>query len=203
MSRLHVLLSMILVSVSCAPSAEDAVNDAGAISGRVLPADASVRIAAKTAGSDYEIKGNIKGEVTLTKGGPFSMKGLPPGKYDLLFFLQGASKENYFAKRWSEVVVQAGKTTSGINYRLTPRGSECLIDEILVAFREETKAEEARKLIRAAGCVIKDTPLDLGQIIYTPDIPDDKSVEEMIEVFKKQESVAYAEPNGIAAIGAK
>jgi len=203
MRRLHVLLSMILFSVSCTPSAENAVNDAGAISGRLLPTDASVRVIAKTAGTEYKIKRNIKGEVTLTKGGPFTIKGLPPGKYDLLFFLQGASKEKYFATRWSEVVVQAGKTTSGINYRLTPRGSGYLIDEILVAFREETKAEEARKLIRAAGCVIKNTPLDLGQTIYTLDIPDDKSVEEMIEVFKKQESVAYAEPNGVAAIDAK
>ncbi len=69
--------------------------------------------------------------------------------------------------------------------------------------QEKTKVEEARKVIRAAGCVVKDTPLDLGTIIYTVDIPDDKSVAEMIKVFKKDKSVAYAEPNGISTIDAK
>ncbi len=203
MKRLPVFLSIVLFSVSCATSAEDTANVAGAISGRIFPKDASVRIIAKTAGTEYKIKGNIKGEVTLTKGGDFTIKGLPPGKYDLLFFLQGKSKKKYFATRWSEVVVQPGKTTSGINYRLTPQGSKYLIDEILVAFREETKAEEARKVIREAGCVIKDTPLHLGTTIYTLDIPEGKSVEEMIKVFKKDKSVAYAEPNGISTIDAK
>jgi hypothetical protein len=203
MKRLPVFLSIVLFSVSCATSAEGAANDAGAIRGRILPKDASVRIIAKTAGTEYNIKGNIKGEVTLTKGGDFTIKGLPSGKYDLLFFLQGKSKKKYFATRWSEVVVQRGKTTSGINYRLTPLGSKHLIDEVLVAFKEKTRAEEARKVIRAAGCVIKDTPLDLGTIIYTLDIPDDKSVEEMIKVFKKDKSVAYAEPNGISTIDGK
>ena len=183
--------------------AEAADKKKGAISGRISPKDASVRIIAKTSGTEYKIKENIKGEVTLTKGGDFTIKGLPPGKYDLLFFLQGESKKKYFATRWSEVVVQPGKTTSGINYRLTPLGSKQLIDEILVAFKEGTKPEEARKAIRAAGCIVKDTPLDLGTIIYTVDIPDDKSVEGMIKIFKKDKRIAYAEPNGIDTIDTK
>ena len=203
MKRLPVFLSIVLFFVSCATSTEDTANDAGAISGRILPKDVSVRIIAKTAGTEYRIKGNIKGEVTLTKGGGFIIKGLPAGKYDLLFFLQGRSKKKYFTTRWSEVVVQPGKTTSRINYRLTPIGSEHLIDEVLVAFKEKTKIEEARKVIRTAGCVVKDTPLDLGTIIYTVDIPDDKSVAGMIKVFKKDKSVVYAEPNGISMIDTK
>jgi hypothetical protein len=183
--------------------AEDADKRSGAISGRIEPKDASVRIIAKVSGSEYKVKGNIKGEVSLTKGGDFTIKGVPPGKYDLLFFLQGESKKKYFATRWSEVVVQAGKTTSGINYRLTPLGSKHLLDEILVAFNEGTKQEEARKAILAAGCIVKDTPIDLGTIVYTVDIPDDKSVEEMIKIFKKDKRTAYAEPNGIATTDTK
>ena len=175
----------------------------GDISGRISPKDASVRIIAKKSGTEYKIKGNIKGEVTLTKGGYFTIKGLPPGKYDLLFFLLEDSKKKYFATRWSEVVVQPGYVTSGINYRLTPLGSKHLIDEILVAFKEGTKPEEARKAIQAAGCIVKDTPLDLGTIIYTVDIPDGKSIDEMIKVFKKDRRIAYAEPNGITTIDAK
>jgi len=203
MKRLPILLSIVWFSVSSATFAEGAANDVGAISGRILPKDVSVRIIAKTAGTEYRIKGNIKGEVTLAKGGNFVIKGLPAGKYDLLFFLQGRSKQKYFATRWSEVVVQPGETTSRIDYRLTPIGSEHLIDEVLVAFKEKTQAEEARKVIRAAGCVVKDTPFDLGTMIYTVDIPDDKSVAEMIKIFKKDKSVAYAEPNGISTIDVK
>lgn len=182
--------------------AEAADKKKGAISGRISPKDASVRIIAKISGTEYKIKGNIKGKVTLAKGGDFTIKGLPPGKYDLLFFLEGDSKKKYFVTRWSEIVVQPGKTTPGINYRLTPLGSN-LIDEVLVAFKKGTKPEEAQKAIRAAGCIVKDTPLDLGTIIYTVDIPDDKSVEEMIKIFKKDKRVAYAEPNGIDAIDTK
>ena len=198
-------LSVLILAIFVVPFvifAEAADKKKGSISGHISPKDASVRIIAKTSGTEYKVKGNIKGEVTLAQGGGFTLR-LPPGKYDLLFFLQGESKKKYFVTRWSEVVVHAGKTTSGINYRLTPIGSKHLIDEILVAFKEETKPEEALKVIRAAGCVIKDTPLDLGTIIYTADIPDDKSVEQMIKVFKNDKHVAYAEPNGIDTIDTK
>ena len=203
MKKSFVFFNIVLFLVSCVTYAEDIANNTGTISGRISPKDASAQIIAKTAGTEYKIKGNIKGEVTLTQGGDFTIKGLPPGKYDLLFFLQGKSKKKYFTTRWSEIVVQSGKITSGINYRLTPLSSKYLIDEILVAFKEATKAEEARKVIRAAGCIIKDTPLHLGTTIYTLDIPDDKSIDEMIKVFKKDKRVAYAEPNGISRIDAK
>ncbi len=204
MKILPALLSIVLFSISCVASAEDTADNAGAISGRISPENVSARIIAKTAGTEYKIKKNIKGEVTLTKGGDFSIKGLPAGKYDLLFLLQGDSKKKYFATRWSEVIVQPGKTTSGINYRLTPQGSKHLIDEVLVAFNKDTKVEEVKKTIRLADCVIKDTPLQLGETtIYTVDIPDNKSVDEMIKVFVKKRGVAYAEPNAIATIAAR
>ncbi len=183
------------------PQVEAAVSsDTGAVSGRISPADVAVRIVAKTAGTEYKVKGNIKGEITLTQGGNFTISNLPAGKYDLLFLLQGESQKKYFATRWSEVVVQGGKATSGINYRLTTVGSEQLIDEVLVGFKKGTTTEQARKMIQSAGCVIKDTPLDLGNVIYTVDIPDDKSVKEMVEWFTGKEGVAYAEPNGITTV---
>lgn len=183
--------------------AEDTANETGAISGRILPKDASVRIIAKLAGTEYRIKENIKGEVTLTKGGDFIIKGLLPGKYDLLFFLQGETNRKYMAARWSEVDVKEGKTTSGINYRLTPQGSEQLIDEVVVAF-EGVNAADAQQIIHDAGCIVKDSPLNLGATtIYTVDIPDEKNVPEMIRLFKQKKGVKYAEPNGIATIDAK
>jgi hypothetical protein len=172
----------------------------GAIKGRISPKDVSVRIVAKRAGTDHRDPGNIQGEVTLVGGGPFTIDGLAPGKYDLLFFLQGRSQEKYMATRWSEIVVTPGETTSGIRYRLTPRGAPHLIDEVLVAFAGVSDAR-ARATIRAAGCTVKDAPLELGRTtVYAVDIPDDKSVAEMVEHFERKRGVKYAEPNGIATI---
>ena len=179
-----------------------AAAETGAVSGRISPKGASVRIIAKTAGTEHRIKANVKGEVTLEKGGDFTIKGLPPGKYDLLFFLQGESKKKYTAARWSEVVVKAGETTSGIHCRLTPQGSPHLIDEVIVAFKPTVSDAAARKIIRQAGCTVKDAPLRFGgTAAYTVDIPDDKSVAEMIKLFKQKKGVKYVEPNGIVTIG--
>lgn len=132
----------------------------GTISGRVTPDDASVRIIAKISGTDYEKPGNIKGEVTLTKGGNFQFDDLPPGNYDLLFFLLGESKERYIASSWSEVIVEAGKITEGINYRLTPMQSTFMIDEILVIFIN-TNDTDARKAIKREGFIVKDAPFSI------------------------------------------
>ena len=50
---------MVLLSVSCATSGENTVNDVGGISGRISPKDASVGIIAKTGDTEYKVKGNI------------------------------------------------------------------------------------------------------------------------------------------------
>ncbi len=200
MARSAILTGMVIVAMASA-SAADKKGDSGSVSGKISPEDASVRIIAKLAGTEHRVKKNIKGEVTLTKGGAFTIRDLPAGKYDLLFFLQGKSKKKYMATRWSEVVVAEGETTSGINYRLTPVGSAHLIDEVLVAF-EGGKDKDAQETIQTAGCTVKDRPMKLGKTtVYTVDIPDDKSVQDMVEVFQKTKGVKYAEPNGIATTG--
>jgi hypothetical protein len=173
----------------------------GSVSGKISPKGVEIRIIAKTAGTEHRNPKNVKGDVTLKDGGAFTMRNIPPGKYDLLFFLQGDSKKKYTATRWSEVVVKAGKTTGGINYRLTPINSPHLIDEVLVGFVGVSDAA-ARKVLAEAGCTVKDRPLKLGRTTtYTVDIPDDKSVAEMIELLSKKKGVRYAEPNGIMRAG--
>ena len=56
MKRLPALLSIVLFSISCVASAEDTADNAGAISGRISPENALVRIIAKTVGTEYKIK---------------------------------------------------------------------------------------------------------------------------------------------------
>lgn len=152
------------------------------------------------AGTAYEIRENVKGEVLLEKGGEFTIEGLPPGQYDLLFFLKGESQKRYIATRWSGVSVNAVKTTSGINYRLTPRGSPHLIDEVLVGFAG-VSAAAARKTIGAVSCIVNDEPLVMGdKTTYTVDIPDDKGVADMLELFGKKTGVEYVVPNAMAGV---
>jgi hypothetical protein len=189
-----------LLIASSALFAQDQAKSKGTVSGRISPEDVSVLVIAKVAGTAYEIRENVKGEVLLEKGGEFTIEGLPPGQYDLLFFLKGESQRRYIATRWSEVSVNAGKTTSGINYRLTPRGSPHLIDEVLVGFAGVSEAD-ARKTIRAAGCIVKDEPLVMDdKTTYVVDIPDDKSVADMIELLGQKPGVEYVTPNAMAGV---
>ncbi len=200
MKKLYAITTIVVVSLFCAACGDDHgtnTTSTGTISGSISPEDASVRIIAKTAGTDYQVEGNIKGEVTLTGGGDFTIKGLPEGTYDLLFILQGEPATKYIASHWSEVVVKPGESTLGINYRLTPQGSAYMIDEVLVSFSKSVSDANAREVIRSLGCIIKDSPLDLGQVtVYVVDI----SVEDMIMIFTRQSSVLSAEPNGIATL---
>lgn len=202
MRNLFIVICFAGVFVFLATCRSQGADKTGAIRGRISPKGVSVRIIAKFSGTEYRKKENIKGEVVLKKSGPFIIKNLPPGKYDLLFFLQGESKKKYMATRWSEIHVQAGKTTTGINYRLTPAGSPHLVDEVLVGFAGVAE-EKARKILEKTGCTIKNRPLKLGKTtVYTVDIPDEKSVKQMIARLTKIKGVKYAEPNGICTINA-
>lgn len=193
-----IILSIIFFLVSCTIFEKNGTGNSGAISGHISPEDVSLRIVAKTAGTEYKNKKNIKSEVTLSKGGNFTLKNLPSGKYDLLFFLSEKSKKKYIASRWSEVLVNPGKTTSGINYRLTPQGSQYLIDEILITFKGHVSIEEAKNIIHSAGCIIKSAPYNQSKFTtYTIDIPDDKDIHDMIHMFKQKKDVKHAEPNMI------
>src|SRR5260221_13131218 len=89
----------------------------GRISGRISPAGVSVKIVAKLKGTDASQKANVKGEVELPKAGEFAIDKVSPGNYDLLFTLQGEEGKKFIATRWSEVEVEAGRTTAGCNYR--------------------------------------------------------------------------------------
>lgn len=176
-------------------------NNSGAISGHISPKDVSLKIVAKAAGTEYKIKENIKSEVTLSKGGAFTIKNLPSGNYDLLFFLSEESKKKYIASRWSEVLVNSGKTTSGINYRLTPKGSQYLIDEMLITFKGHVSIKKVKNIIHSAGCIIKSAPYNQSKFTtFTVDIPDEKNIHDMIRMFKQNKDVKHAEPNMIMTI---
>jgi len=169
----------------------------GRISGSISPA-VGVRVLAKLKGTDASKAENVKGEIELPHGGEFTIDKLPAGNYDLLFDLIGNAQ--FVATRWSEIDVEAGTTTSGIDYRLTPEGNAFLIDEVLVGF--STTDEEARATIAALGCRIKDQPVALDEkTYYLVDIPDDKTVDQMVEVFAARAGVTSADPNYLSRPG--
>jgi hypothetical protein len=169
----------------------------GSIKGRVSP-EAAVRIVAKLAQTDASKPENVKGEVTLAKGGEFEIKGLPPGKYDLLFELQGEDKKKWIATRWSEIEVEAGKAIEGIGCRLTPVGAPHAVDELILSFKPDAAPAERAKAIADLGCRVKSRGARDRFVVV--DLPDDKSVAEMAEAFRKLPVVATADPNGISRI---
>jgi len=169
----------------------------GSITGRVSP-EAAVRIVAKLAGTDASIPANVKAEVLLEKGGEFRLEGLPPGTYELLFRLQGEAAKRYFASLWGEIAVEAGKSTDGICYRLTPSDAPHEVDALIVSFKASTPDADCVKAIESLGCRVKRrTP---KQPRYVVDLPDDKSVEELIPAFKALTGVEFAEPSRIGRI---
>jgi hypothetical protein len=188
------VISIVVFSlISVAGYAQEAGRDVGAISGRIVPTGASIKIIAKTAGTE-----DVKGEVLLPRGGDFIIEKLPAGKYDLLFFLLGDSASKYIATRWSEIIVQPGKIVTGINYRLTPIESDYLLDEIIVAFNKNLNTEEITKLISSERCIVKDTPDNMGEYTsYLIHIPNDKNVIDMIRLFKDKKGIRFAEHNWI------
>ncbi len=170
-------------------------QETGWIRGRISP-PAALRIVAKLAQTDASKPENVKGEARLEKGGAFEIKGLPPGKYDLLFELQGEDAKRFFARRWSEIVVEAGKAVEGINYRLTPADASQVEDEVVLTFDPAAPAEAREKAIAGLGCRVKQRGARDQYVVV--DLPDDKSVAEMVQAFRKLDLVATADPNGIS-----
>ena len=190
MKRLLLVILFFIVTVEISYG-EEIQAKPGKISGRISPHDVSITIVAKIAGTSPE-GDNVKGVIQLPYGGNFTFDNIPPGKYDLLFYLSGESRYTYFAHRWSEIVVEAGKTTSGINYRLTPQHVDHLIDEVSVEFGKDFPHTEALKIIESLNCKVKDEPLVLDTVYYLVDIPDDRTVDEMIKAFKGKKGVIDA-----------
>lgn len=186
----------LLLMVLCAPQDKKT----GAIKGHVSP-EGSIKLILKKEQTDPKQPGNVKGEVLLPKGGDFTIENVPPGRYDLLFELQGEEQKKWIAGYWGDLVVEAGKTIEGINYRLTPSDAPFMVDEVVVALKAGATEAELRKSVEAARCRIKKRPAKPGKgAPYVVDIPDETSVDAMIPILKALPCVEYAEKNGIKRI---
>lgn len=170
----------------------------GTITGRITP-EVPIKLILKKEQSDAKNAENVKGEVLLPKGGEFRIENIPPGRYDLLFEIQGDEAKKWHVGYWSDLAVQAGKAIEGINYRLTPADSRHMIDEILVTFKDGISDAEIRKIVEDQRCRIKRRPPKPGKAsFYMIDIPDDTTVEQMVDVFKALPSVTLASKNGLS-----
>jgi hypothetical protein len=169
----------------------------GSIQGRISP-EVNVRILAVPQGKDYSQPANVKGEVTLEKGGAFEIKGLAPGRYALHFQLKGADVGKYMGKNYGEIDVKAGQATEEIRHRLTPIDATHMIDEVIVTFAEGVGEAARAKTTADLGCRVKER--SYVPDVWVVDIPDDRTVEEMVEAFKKAPGVKLVSRNGIARV---
>lgn len=158
------------------------------VAGTISP-ETPVRLILKKFQTDAAMKENVVGDVLLKEGGAFAFNRVPPGKYDLLI----RPEKEFMGSRW-EILVEKSKPVSGISYRLTPNGSRAMIDEVIVALNPGT---DVAKLVEPLGCKPQ-TFLFKDRVLLN--IPDDKTVEEMIATLTGKPGVVVASQNGISSI---
>ena len=180
----YVLLLFSCLNLTTVCHSEETHLQPGGVNGSITPNDVQITVTLKTAGKEL-IGENIKGSVTLTNGGSFDFSDVPPGKYDLMFTLHEDSRYKYFVDNWSNIVVKPGQITSGVDYRLTSQDTNYLIDEIVVEFPNDIPKDKVISYIEQLNCHLTREPLDLLTTFYFLNIPDDKTVDELIEEFKK------------------
>ena len=94
-----------------------------------------------------------------------------------------------------------GEKARGYGIRLTPAGSDHLVDEVLVGFAAKTSKKDIMAILNATGCRPKAAPIELGEtVVYTVDIADNLTVEQAINSIKGRPGVKYAEPNGLVSL---
>lgn len=172
----------------------------GTIEGRVSP-EVPVKLVLKKEQMDAAKPENVKAELLLPKGGDFKLENIPPGRYDLMFLVQGDDSKKWIARYWGDLNVEAGKTIEGIHYRLTPGDARFMIDEVLVSLKPGSTEAELRKAVKDLRCRIKQRPPfpEKGGV-FSVDIPDEKSVEEMLPLFQALPCVQLASKNGISRV---
>ena len=80
---------------------------------------------------------------------------------------------------------------------LAPSAVEYVPDEILVKFKPDVRADAINKMNSEYGTSVKSTLLSGTKVL---NVPSDKTVDAMVEVYQRLPEVEYAEPNYIAHV---
>jgi len=178
----------------------------GSISGKVMGTDQTVKVRAIQNLS-------LVSETTTNSDGNYKIEDLPEGKYGLLFAKEDVVyiyndqiNSSWYTEEGNievneTIVVNSGKNSGDYNIDLGPIPSwgtgehpDYGADEVFVLFNDEVPQNKIEALITDYNCSINHK-YESGS--YLSDIPDNKTVLEMIRAFKSESIVKFSHPNRI------
>lgn len=188
------------------PSTSRPDSTFGSISGRVST-KAHVIVYAVLAGQQLDPADRTHA-TELPQGGPFRIANLPAASYHLHIIAQGddAARFSDLTLAWSDIAVRAGADSGSHSIRLTPADAEAFVDEVLVTFKPDVPVQRAEAVIRSLGCQIKGgypTPAMAApgerpySAFYLLDIPDSKTVQQMVAAFTAIDDVQSVQANDL------
>lgn len=130
----------------------------------------------------------------------FKIVELPLGSVDL--FLERAG---FFTIKKTEINLSTGETVLNEPLVLTRAvaDSDLIIpDEVIVEFKPGVSREQMLQTIAGANCIIKraDTPVTGSGRNFLLDIPDDKTVWEIVAFFNALPIIEYAVPSRVVRV---
>lgn len=174
----------------------------GSISGKVIPANSGIKVRAIQNLA-------VIGETTVDPSdGSYVITNLPEGKYALLIIDWGDRGYVYNDEinyHWHSginetITVIAGKDSPNHDYYLGTEPADYIADEIILIFNYSIPVEKRIEIISSNNCSIKErTEWDDPEVTdtYLIDIPDDKTVFEMLGIFRSNPDVNDAQHNFI------
>ena len=168
----------------------------GTISGRVTPAKAGIRVKAIQ---------NLSfiAETTTNSDGSYKIINLTEGRYGLLFVMeeQGYIYNDEINSEWfdekgsikpNENIVVTNQDSSKYNIDLNNEQSDYAADMIAIDFKQNVSTEERESIIHYYNCSI----IKVGDVLgaYRLKIPTDKTVLEMVNIFKSNPKIEDATP---------
>lgn len=130
----------------------------------------------------------------------FKITDLPIDTVDII-----AKGSHYFASKKCCVLLEEGENSFSPSLvdtsNLDPQGwPQWVQDEVLITFKDTTvDSLEANSILESYDCLVVEVLCKcLGHQLFKVDIPDDRTVPEMIEMLTLDERVRYACPNHLA-----
>jgi hypothetical protein len=175
-------------------SCPDELKGTGSISGFIAPKESYAKV---TAWKDNKCCSTI----INPEDGSYKISNLKEGIYDLV--VSSGEYFNYSSNYGKYQTIVESNKESNNNIKLTKVGADYLADEIFVWFKGDVLKERIDEINKEMGCRVL-SAYTSGQhvgdsyiplYVYELLIPFEKTVEEMIEIYKKKPEVMDAEVN--------
>lgn len=168
------------------------IGKTGSISGYINPVIDGTAVQIKKFGETTPVSYDI-----VEEDGLYEISGLEPGTYSL--FVGFDKSQNFYDYQWGMIEIITNVSLSGVNLTFTPRDSKYLIDRIMITFVDGVSDEEKTDIIKSYGCSLMSHYS--YSTLYVINIPQDKTVDEEVSIFRSGTRILSAYPVGISYTG--